>query len=330
MTRSCATRCLPSGLGDSSPVDATPSVQLPDGADDGLARQPPAPLTLRGQTFRWSTRTFLMGIVNVTPDSFSGDGLWQSGDAAAGRIDAAVEQALRMAQEGADILDVGGESSRPGHQPVEAAEELRRVVPVIGALRAALPEMPISIDTVKRAVAEAALDAGADMINDVWGVGPEVDLARCAAERAVPYVLMHNRAEPRYRNLMAEIVAELHSAVERAIGLGVDPGRIIVDPGVGFGKTPQQNLHLLAHLHDLRLLGLPILLGTSRKSTIGKVLDLPAGERLEGTLATTALAVSRGVDIIRVHDVAANRRAARMADAICRPGHIGPDGWQPA
>jgi len=287
-------------------------------------------LTLRGTTFRWGSRTYLMGIVNVTPDSFSGDGLLGTDEGAARAVEGAVEQGRRMVEEGANILDVGGESSRPGHQPVAMAEELRRVVPVVRAMRAALPQMPISIDTMKREVAEAALDAGADMINDVWGVGAEADLARCAAERGVPYVLMHNREEPRYHDLMAEIVAELQAAVQRAVALGVDPERIIVDPGVGFGKTPEHNLHLLAHLQDLRELALPILVGASRKSTIGKVLDLPVEERLEGTLATTAIAVQAGVDVVRVHDVAANRRAARMADAIARPGSIGPGGWQPA
>ncbi len=316
-------------------MDATPSFRLPASAGTGLS-EGPAPLTMRGRTFRWGSRTYLMGVVNVTPDSFSGDGLLAGSSRSAGdgegalHVAAAVAQARRMAQEGADILDVGGESSRPGHQPVEADEELRRIAPVVRALRAALPELPISIDTVKRDVAEAALDAGADMINDVWGVGPNEELARCAAEREVPYALMHNRTEPRYRNLMAEIVAELQGAVERAIRLGVDPGSIIVDPGLGFGKTPEHNLHLLAHLPDLRLLGRPILLGTSRKSTIGKVLDLPAGERLEGTLATTALAAQAGMDMVRVHDVAANRRTARMADAIVRRGSIGAHGWEPA
>jgi len=321
-------------------MDATPSFHLPAGAESGLPDGPLAPLTMRGRTFHWGSRTYLMGIVNVTPDSFSGDGLLRGGDASiagdagdaedAPHVRAAVAQGRRMAEEGADILDVGGESSRPGHRPVDGSEELRRVVPVVRGLRAALPDMPLSIDTIKRDVAEAALEAGADMINDVWGVGPDDDLARCAAERGVPYALMHNRAEPRYGNLMAEILAELHAAVERAIRLGVHPTRIVIDPGVGFGKTPQHNLHLLANLRDLKLLGRPILLGTSRKSTIGKVLDLPAAERLEGTLATTALAAQAGVDVVRVHDVAGNRRAARMADAITRGGIIGPHGWQPA
>jgi len=185
-------------------------------------------LTLRGTTFRWGSRTYLMGIVNVTPDSFSGDGLLGTDEGAARVVEGAVEQGRRMVEEGANILDVGGESSRPGHQPVAMAEELRRVVPVVRALRAALPQMPISIDTMKREVAEAALDAGADMINDVWGVGAEADLARCAAERGVPYVLMHNREEPRYHDLMAEIVAELQAAVRRAVALGVDPNLDLV------------------------------------------------------------------------------------------------------
>ncbi len=318
-------------------MDATPSFALPTDAASGLPEGSPAPLTMRGRTFRWGSRTYLMGIVNVTPDSFSGDGLLATvaprnandvGDPS--YVSVAVEQGRRMAEEGADILDVGGESSRPGHLPVDAEEELGRVVPVVRALRAALPDMPISIDTVKRDVAEAALDAGADMINDVWGVAADGALSRCAGERGVPYVLMHNRTEPRYRNLLAEILAELQAAVERSIRHGVDPGRIIIDPGVGFGKTAEHNLHLLAHLSDLRLLGRPILLGTSRKSTIGKVLDVTAAERLEGTLATTALAAQAGVDMVRVHDVAPNRRAARVADAIVRPGRIGPHGWEPA
>ncbi len=318
-------------------MDATPSFRLPADAASGLSEGPPLPLIVRGRTFSWGSRTYLMGIVNVTPDSFSGDGLLGTGGSRSPHdvgdppyVTVAVEQGRRMAEEGADILDVGGESSRPGHLPVDADEELRRVVPVVRALRAALPDMPLSIDTVKRDVAEAALEAGVDMINDVWGVGPDEELARCAAEHGVPYALMHNRTEPRYRNLLAEILAELQAAVERAVRLGVDPGRIIIDPGVGFGKTPEHNLYLLARLSHLRLLGRPILLGTSRKSTIGKVLDLPAAERLEGTLATTALAAQAGVDIVRVHDVAPNRKAARMADAIVRSGRIGPGGWEPA
>jgi dihydropteroate synthase len=266
--------------------------------------------------FEWGTRTFVMGIVNVTPDSFSGDGLLAgSGDAVA----AAVAQARRMVEEGADMLDVGGESTRPGHAAVTAEEEMARVIPVVGAIRAALPDVPLSIDTTKAGVAEAALDAGADLINDIWGVGPDDALARLAAARKAPYVVMHNRAEPRYDDVVREVVADLERALDRAAGLGLPFELLIVDPGIGFGKTAEQNLAVLRELDALRGLGRPILLGTSRKSTIGNVLGgLPAEQRLEGTLATTALGIGRGADIVRVHDVEANVRAARVADAIVR------------
>ena len=194
------------------------------------------------------------------------------------------------------------------------------MLPALRAVRAALPELPLSIDTTKREVAEAALDAGAGLVNDVWGVGPGDELARLAAERGVPLVVMHNRAEARYRSVVAEIVADLSRALELALAAGVAWDDLIVDPGFGFGKTAEQNLELLRQLPVVGQLGRPLLLGTSRKSTIGKVLDLPAGERLEGTLATTTLAVAGGVDIVRVHDVAPNVRAARMADAVVRGG----------
>jgi dihydropteroate synthase len=304
-------------------ADATPAVFLPPDALMGIPADP-EPLTLHGRPFRWGERTFLMGIVNVTPDSFSGDGLLVAAADGAEVAGAAVSQAARMAADGADVLDVGGESSRPGHEPVSEEEELRRVVPVVRAIRVALPALPISIDTTKPAVAEAALDAGADLINDVWGVGPSgAALARLAAERDVPLIVMHNRVEPRYRNLVAEVIADLERALERAVAGGVGWERLIVDPGIGFGKTPEQNLVLLAELARLRVLGRPILLGTSRKSTIGRVLDLPADQRLEGTLATTALGIAAGADIVRIHDVGPNLRAARMADAIVRRTPVG-------
>jgi dihydropteroate synthase len=277
----------------------------------------PAPTAIRGRDFAWGSRTFLMGIVNVTPDSFSGDGLLAAG---AGATEAAVTQVRRMVAEGVDIVDVGGESTRPGHAPVGEAEERDRVVPVIRAIRNAFPALPVSVDTTKAAVATAALDAGADAVNDVWGTAPDAALLAVVAERRVPYVLMHNRAEPRYEDVVADVLADLAAAIERAVDGGVARERILVDPGIGFGKTAEHNLALLARLAALRSLGRPILLGTSRKSTIGRVLDLPADQRLEGTLATTALAVSAGVDIVRVHDVEANRRAARVADAIVRGG----------
>ena len=304
-------------------ADATPAVTLPADAPTGIRRGPPAPLRIGSRTFRWGRRTYLMGIVNVTPDSFSGDGLLDSTGSAAQAEAAAVALGRRMAAEGADLLDVGGESSRPGHAPVGEAEELARVVPVVRALRAALPDMPLSVDTIKPRVAEAAVDAGADLLNDVWGVGPSGrDMARVAAERGVPLVVMHNRAEPRYRNLVAEVLADLERALERAVDAGVAWERLIVDPGMGFGKSAEQNLALFHELSVLRQLGRPILLGFSRKSTIGRVLDLPARERLEGTLAATALGVAAGVDLVRVHDVEPNRRAARMADAIVRHGAL--------
>jgi dihydropteroate synthase len=223
-----------------------------------------------------------------------------------------------MAGEGADLLDIGGESTRPGHAEVDEAEELRRTIPVVAAVRAALPDIPITIDTTKPAVAAAAVDAGANAVNDIWGVGPDSALTGLAAERGVPIIVMHNRREPHYEDLVAEVVNDLARAIERALGAGVAPTDIIVDPGIGFGKTAEQNLALLRDLGELRSLGRPILLGTSRKSTLGKVLDLPVEERLEATLATTALGIGAGVDIVRVHDVRQNVRAARMADAIIR------------
>jgi dihydropteroate synthase len=275
--------------------------------------------------FAWGTRTFVMGIINVTPDSFSRDGVLAEaaspGGTATGQaspVERAVAQARRMVADGADILDVGGESTRPGHQPVPANEELRRVVPVIAAIRAALPEAPISVDTTKAPVAEAAVVAGANLINDVWGVGVDDSLARLAAARGVPLVVMHNREEPRYRDLMVEVIDDLRAALDRALRLGVHWDDLIVDPGFGFGKTPDHNLELLRELESLRVLGRPILLGTSRKSTLGRVLDLGPDERLEATLATTALGIAAGADIVRVHDVRDNVRAARIADAIIR------------
>ncbi len=284
----------------------------------------PVPSRLGPATFRWGERTYVMGILNVTPDSFSGDGLLVDGTPADGLlvdddpVSVAVVIGERMVAEGADLLDVGGESTRPGHAPVTADEERRRVVPVIAALRAALPGVPISIDTTKPAVAEAALAAGADLINDVWGVGDDDSLARLAADHGVPLIVMHNRAEPRYTSLLPEVIADLQRAIERALRLGVRWDDLIVDPGFGFGKTPEHNLALLRDLGALRMLGRPILLGTSRKSTLGHVLDLPPGERLEATIATTALGIAAGADLVRVHDVQANVRAARISDAVIR------------
>jgi dihydropteroate synthase len=276
-----------------------------------------------------------MGVLNVTPDSFSGDGLLAGADpgaapgpdGAAGPatdpVAAAVERGRMMVADGADLLDVGGASSRPGHEPVSPREEAGRVVPVVRALASALPSTPISIDTTSPGVAEAALDVGAHLLNDVWGVDPDSAMLRVAAARRVPIVLMHNRAEARYRNLAAEVVADLQAALVRALDAGVAWDHLLVDPGFGFGKTPDHNLALLANLGALRVLARPILLGTSRKSTLGRLLDLPAEERVEVTAATTVLGVAAGVDLVRVHDVRENVRAARVADAVLR-------GWRPA
>jgi dihydropteroate synthase len=279
----------------------------------------PAPTLIGGRLFEWGSRTFVMGIVNVTPDSFSGDGLMGGAADPLATVVGAAAQARRMVAEGADIVDVGGESTRPGHAAVSEDEEAARVVPAIVAIHAALPDTPISVDTSKPAVAAAALDAGASLLNDVWGVLPDDAMARLAAERRVPIVLMHNRAEARYVDLMAELLADLGAAVQRAVRAGVPVENVILDPGFGFGKTPQHNLLVLRELARMRELGRPILLGTSRKSTIGLVLGgLPPEERLEGTLATTALGIAAGVDMVRVHDVLANVRAARVCDSVLR------------
>ena len=321
-------RAVPAGRGVMAPDPrrgggaATPSFAVPADAGAGLPGTP-APLAIGPRTFAWGTRTFVVGILNVTPDSFSGDGLLGAGG---DPVAAALVLARRMVDEGADLLDVGGESSRPGHPAVDAAAEAGRVVPVIRALGEALPGVPLSVDTTKPSVADAAVEAGAHLINDVWGVAEDDGLARVAAERGVPLVVMHNRAEARYTALMAEIMADLQRALERAVRAGVPWEHLIVDPGFGFGKAPAHNLALLRELAALRLLGRPVLLGTSRKSTLGRVLDLPPDERVEATIATTVLGVAAGVDLVRVHDVRSNVRAARMADAVVRGWR--PPGWE--
>jgi len=296
----------------------TPSVMPLADDRPGIPVRPPALIRVRAADFAWGARTYVMGILNVTPDSFSGDGLIARGGD--GFVGAAVEQARRMLADGADMLDVGGQSTRPGHHEIPIEDELARVLPVIHAVRETAPGVPLSIDTTRATVAAAALDAGADIVNHVWGVSVEADMLSVAAQRGVPIVLMHNREQPRYLNVVAEVLADLSAALDRALEAGVRWEQTIVDPGVGFGKTAEQNLAVLHNLHLFAALGRPILLGTSRKSTIGKVLDLPADQRVEGTLATTALAVQAGVDIVRVHDVLPNVRVARMADAIIRGG----------
>jgi dihydropteroate synthase len=297
---------------------STPSVALPKGADRGIPQRPPAPLVVGPKEFVWGSRTYVMGIVNVTPDSFSGDGILAA--AKTDFVERSLRQAIEMVEQGADLIDVGGQSTRPGHVDISIEDELSRVLPVVEAIRAALPGTPISIDTTRTRVAAAAVESGADLVNDIWGVAAERALLDLAAQRHLPIVLMHNRAEPVYANVVAEVIADLSRALDRALAAGVAWGMTIVDPGIGFGKTAEQNIAVLHDLELLSALGRPVLLGTSRKSTIGKVLDLPADQRVEGTLATTALGVAAGADIIRVHDVQPNVRVARMADAIVRGG----------
>lgn len=258
----------------------------------------------------WGKRTYVMGIVNATPDSFSGDGLGFD-------VHAALEQALRFEAEGADIIDVGGESTRPGYTIVDADEEIRRVVPVIQLLASRLT-IPISVDTYKYAVAREALAVGAAMINDVWGLKQDAALADLAAKEGVPIILMHNQKGTSYTDLIPEIMTSLQISLGQALESGVPYGNVILDPGLGFGKAPEHNLEILRRLQEFKRLDMPILVGTSRKSAIGLVLDLPVEERLEGTAATVALSIANGSDIVRVHDVKAMTRVSRMSDAIVR------------
>jgi dihydropteroate synthase/2-amino-4-hydroxy-6-hydroxymethyldihydropteridine diphosphokinase len=288
-----------------------------------------APELVRG-AFVWGARTYVMGILNVTPDSFSGDGLIGAPDADA--VARAVGQAEAMAAAGAHVLDVGGESTRPGGQPVSLESELARVIPVVQAIAARVP-LPLSIDTYKSEVARQALAAGATMINDVWGFKMDPGMAGVARDAAWA-ILMHNRSRPRdaaqearlggryvgvaYDDLLADISRELGESVALARAAGIPDARLILDPGIGFGKTVAQNLELVDRLGELRLLGFPLLAGPSRKSFIGYTLNLPAEERLEGTAAVVAVCIARGADLVRVHDVAALVRVARMTDAVVR------------
>lgn len=267
-----------------------------------------------GDPLSWGRRTYVMGIINLTPDSFSGDGLGAN-------ISAIVEQALRFQDEGADFLDVGAESSRPGHEPISADEELRRLLPALEAISAQV-SLPISVDTYKPEVARPALDAGATIINDIWGLKADPKLAQVAAESGAPLILMHNQNTREYKDLLPDISASLNHSVQQALDAGVPRENIILDPGFGFGKTPDHNLEVLHRLSEFKSLGYPLLMGTSRKSTIGLVLDLPVEERIEGTAATVALSIAGGADLVRVHDVKEMVQVCRMTDAIVR-------GWRP-
>ncbi len=282
------------------------------------------------RTFHWGERTYVMGVLNVTPDSFSGDGLLGRPDP----VEAALAQAQSFLESGADILDIGGESTRPGAQPVPLEEEIRRVIPVVQEIARQFPQAVISVDTYKAPVAEAALRAGAHLVNDVWGLRADPQLGEVVARFGVPVILMHNRSTPQnaevrerlggryvgvaYENLVEDVKRELLASVALAHAAGIPDERIILDPGIGFGKTVEQNLELVDRLGEIRALGYPVLLGPSRKSFIGYTLDLPPEERLEGTAAAVAVGIVRGADMVRVHDVLFMVRVARMTDALVR------------
>jgi len=279
--------------------------------------------------FPWGERTYIMGILNATPDSFSGDGVFNQ----AAAVETAVIQARQFVADGADIIDIGGESTRPGSQPVSAEEELARVLPIIQAVRQAV-DVTISVDTYRAAVAEAALAAGADWVNDVWGLRMDAAMAPLVAKTGCPMVLMHNRSQPKnvaqaerlggryvgvaYDDLILDVTRELQESIDLARAAGISDAQIILDPGLGFGKTVAQSMQLLNQLDRFKKLGFPILIGPSRKSFIGYTLDLPPDERLEGTAASVAVGIDRGADIVRVHDVRQIVRVARMTDRIVR------------
>ncbi len=259
-------------------------------------------------------QTLVMGILNVTPDSFSDGGQYNE-------VDAAVEQAKEMEANGAHIIDVGGESTRPGHEPVSVEDELKRVLPIIRKMKQAV-SIPISIDTYKAEVAQQSIEAGATMINDVWGAKKDPEMANVAAAYQVPIILMHNRDNREYTDLIEDMKRDLEESVRIVKDAGVKDHNIILDPGVGFAKTPEDNLFVMRHLEAFNDLGYPVLLGTSRKSFIGKVLDLQVEERMEGTGATVCLGIQKGTDIVRVHDVLSIARMTKMMDAMIGKGDI--------
>ena len=260
--------------------------------------------------FEIGKRTYVMGILNLTPDSFSDGGKWKG-------IESAISHAKEMVLEGADIIDIGGESTRPNHISVTQEEEISRVIPVIQALSKEI-QVPISIDTYKGKVAELAIMAGASLINDIWGFKKDPYISTVAAKFEVPCCLMHNKDNTIYGSLMEDILKELKESIDIAIKAGVKKGNIILDPGIGFGKTYDQNLETMQKLEYFKTLGYPVLLGTSRKSMIGNTLNLPVYDRVEGTIATTVMGIAKGCDFVRVHDVLENKRACIMTDAIYR------------
>ena len=258
--------------------------------------------------FDTQNHTYIMGILNITPDSFSDGGKWN-------HLDEALRHTEAMIADGADIIDIGGESTRPGHTPVSAEEEAQRVLPVIEAVRKRF-DIPISVDTFKSSVAESAIQAGADLVNDIWGLKYDPDLAGVIARKNAPCCLMHNRKEPDYTDFIADFLKDMQETIDIAKKAGIADENIILDPGVGFGKTYENNLEIINKLECMHTLGYPILLGTSRKSVIGLTLDLPADQRMEGTVATTVIGVMKGVAFVRVHDVKENYRALKMTEAI--------------
>lgn len=265
------------------------------------------------RVFDTEHEVYIMGILNVTPDSFSDGGCYT-------QTDAALFHAEELIQAGADILDIGGESTRPNHVKISSEEEAERVCPIIEAVRSRM-DIPISLDTYKSAVAQAGIQAGADMINDIWGLKWDDTMAQVVAEGKTAVCLMHNRGEAVYQDYLADVVTDLHESIQLAKQAGIDMDRVCIDPGIGFAKDLNQNLELMKHLDCLQTLGCPILLGTSRKSMIGLTLDVPVDEREEGTIATTVFGIMKGCSIIRVHDVKKNLRAAKMTLAMLRGGN---------
>lgn len=281
----------------------------------------PPPTRWHSYDLRWGVQTYVMAIINVTPDSFSEDGV-------AGDLEQAVTLATAAVRDGADLIDIGAESTRPGHHPITAQEEMDRLLPVLQAVRKTVT-LPISVDTSKAAVAGAALSAGANLINDVRGLRGDPDMAAVVARHGVPVVIMHDLSPDRHEDLVTSVLRELSLRLDLAIASGIPDELLIADPGFGFGKDWRQNLELLRRLGELRVLGRPILSGTSRKGTIGRVLGVAAQDRLEGTAATVALSIAAGADIVRVHDVLAMARVARMTDAVIRGGPSGARTWPP-
>lgn len=267
-------------------------------------------MRIGNKEFNIGERTYIMGILNVTPDSFSDGGKFNE-------IEAAVAQAKKLVEDGADIIDIGGESTRPGAEYVTEEEEIKRVVPIIKAIKEQL-DVIISIDTYKSKTAEEAVKAGADIINDIWGAKYDKNIAKVAAKYNVPIILMHNRQPKPYENLMKDVVDDLQESIDIAIEAGVKKENIILDPGIGFAKTYEENLIVMNNCEIIKEMGYPILLGTSRKSMIGLTLNLPVNERVEGTLATTVMGIMKGLEFVRVHDVLENKRVAVMTDAILR------------